>query len=370
MSDARDVAWGPPGFRVFLITAIAFAGCVAASIAARAAADRHAPTRPGLSGPSVAAPESAIRETEPEISPRNPGIVPAAEPVIEPSGPPAESCLDAQVELARRGFSSGSIDGVAGPKTRAALRAFQASRNLPVTGELDAATREHLVLSKPSLAPHVLALDERSGLQPVQPTWLGKSEQSALAYETLLEAVAERFHAHPALIRRLNPTVNWAAVADDVALVVPAVERVVLGLKAARLRIRLAECVLEACDGKGNVVAHFPVSIGRETVSRPLGELRVTVLIPNPVYTFDPAVFPESAEARELGRKLMLPAGPNNPVGVAWIGLDRPGYGIHGTPSPERVGRAESHGCFRLANWDVRTLLDLAWVGLPVSVEP
>ena len=81
-------------------------------------------------------------------------------------------------------------------------------------------------------------------------------------------------------------------------------------------------------------------------------------------------MFPESEEAQQLGRKLILPPGPNNPVGVAWIGLDRPGYGIHGTPKPEQVGRTESHGCLRLANWDAQTLLPLVWVGLTVVVDP
>ncbi len=57
-------------------------------------------------------------------------------------------------------------------------------------------------------------------------------------------------------------------------------------------------------------------------------------------------------------------------MGVAWIGLDRPGYGIHGTPDPEKVGRTESHGCFRLANWDARTLLALVEEGMTVIVEP
>ncbi|WP_425483045.1 L,D-transpeptidase [Lacunisphaera limnophila] len=83
-----------------------------------------------------------------------------------------------------------------------------------------------------------------------------------------------------------------------------------------------------------------------------------------------PEVFPEVPEAQELGRRLIIPPGPNNPVGVAWIGLDRTGYGIHGTPEPEKVGRTESHGCFRVANWDARTLLRLAWTGLPVTVDP
>ena len=139
---------------------------------------------------------------------------------------------------------------------------------------------------------------------------------------------------------------------------------------AARLHLRLAAHELEATDDDGRVIAHFPVSIARDVEKRPVGELRVTVIIPDPNYTFDPEVFPESPEGRQLGRKLILPPGPNNPVGVVWIGLDRTGYGIHGTPDPEKVGRTESHGCFRLANWDARTLLDLAWVGLPLVVEP
>ena len=98
--------------------------------------------------------------------------------------------------------------------------------------------------------------------------------------------------------------------------------------------------------------------------------MHVAVVAPNPNYTFDPELFPESPEARQLNQKLILPPGPNNPVVVAWIGLDKTGYGIHGTPVTEQVGRTESHGCFRLANWDAKYLLKLVWVGMPVLVEP
>jgi lipoprotein-anchoring transpeptidase ErfK/SrfK len=98
--------------------------------------------------------------------------------------------------------------------------------------------------------------------------------------------------------------------------------------------------------------------------------LHVIAVAPDPNYTFDPAVFPESAEARELGRKLILQPGPNNPVGIVWIGLDKSGYGIHGTPRPEEVGRTESHGCFRLANWNARYLLQFVAVGTSVEVRP
>ena len=104
---------------------------------------------------------------------------------------------------------------------------------------------------------------------------------------------------------------------------------------------------------------------------RPLGEeLHIAALAPNPNYTFDPVVFPESAEAQEIGRKLILQPGPNNPVGTMWFSLDKPGYGIHGTPKPEEVGRTESHGCFRLANWNAEYLHKLVNVGTPVFVDP
>ncbi len=102
-----------------------------------------------------------------------------------------------------------------------------------------------------------------------------------------------------------------------------------------------------------------------------MGELHVAVIAPNPNYTFDPELFPESAEAKQSpGVKLILPPGPNNPVGMVWIGLDKPGYGMHGTPGPEAVGRTESHGCFRLANWNAELLLKVVWMGMPVYVEP
>ena len=140
--------------------------------------------------------------------------------------------------------------------------------------------------------------------------------------------------------------------------------------KAALARIHLAERTLQVFGESTNLLAHFPCSIAAFAEKRPVGELHVAAVALNPNYTFDPDNFPESAEARELNRKLVLPPGPNNPVGTVWIGLDKPGYGIHGTPLPEQVGRAESHGCFRLANWNAEFFAHLVWVGMPVFVEP
>ena len=283
---------------------------------------------------------------------------------------PVESLLEAQIVLARHAISCGPIDGVPGAQTAAALAAFQQNQNLPVTSRLDDTTRAALVLTTPPLKQLPLTAADLARLQPLSPTWLGKSQQTALDYETALELVAERTHASPAFIRQLNPSIDWAAVKADTILSVPAVELDAPPAKPAMLHVRLAENVLEARDDTGALIAHFPVSIAKKVEKRPVGELHVAIVIADPDYTFDPATFPESEEAQAIGHKLIIPPGPNNPVGVAWIGLDRPGYGIHGTPLPENVGRTESHGCFRLANWDARTLLSLAYVGLPVIVEP
>lgn len=283
---------------------------------------------------------------------------------------PIESPLELQIELHRRGFSCGSIDGVLGAQTESALRAWQRNAGLAESGRLDSATRTALRLSAPALTTHALTSEELAAVRPVPTTWLGKSEAPSLAHGSALELVAERYRASPGFLKKLNPEIDWEAVIPGVVVAVPAVERADVTGKASRILIRLAAHELEAVTEDGRVLVHFPVSIARSGGKRPVGELKVIVVAPEPNYTFDPEVFPESEEAKQLGRKLILPPGPNNPVGRAWIGLSLPGYGIHGTPDPEKVGRTESHGCFRLANWDAVTLLGLVSIGLPVVVEP
>jgi lipoprotein-anchoring transpeptidase ErfK/SrfK len=278
--------------------------------------------------------------------------------------------FEAQVAMARQGISSGSIDGLIGPQTRSALRAFQRKQKLAVTGELDAATKAQLSLTAMPSFSYLVTSNDLSRLQPVSKTWLGKSQQTALDYETILELLAEKGHAHPSLVKRLNPNIDWSNVNAGTSIELPEVPTPEVTAKAAVISVKLTEKVLEAFDAKTNLLAHFPCSIAQHVEKRPVGELHVAIVAPNPNYTFDPAVFPESSEAQQLKTKLVLPPGPNNPVGVAWIGLDKPGYGIHGTPSPEQVGRTESHGCFRLANWNAEYLLRLVNIGTPVNVQP
>jgi lipoprotein-anchoring transpeptidase ErfK/SrfK len=172
------------------------------------------------------------------------------------------------------------------------------------------------------------------------------------------------------LIERLNPSVDWANVPAGTVLQIPDVSYPTYDDKAAFVVIHLADRYLEAFDQETNLMLHFPCSIAKKVEKRPVGELHVVVVIQNPNYTVDPELFPESDELRAIGHKVILPPGPRNPVGVAWMGLDKPGYGMHGTPNAQLVGRTESHGCFRLANWDAEYLSQLVWVGMPVEVEP
>jgi lipoprotein-anchoring transpeptidase ErfK/SrfK len=287
--------------------------------------------------------------------------------------PPMETVavLTAQIALDCLGISPGSIDGVLGSQTRAAIRAFQLREDLPQTGQLDEKTSTALALTSPPLVSYQIGPNDLSRLCPLANSWYGKSRQERLDYETLIEYVAERSHSHPDLIRRLNSGMEWTVATPGSRIVVPAVERQPPRSRAALLQIRLGERALRAFDSTNRLLAHFPCSIAQRVEKRPVGELRVTVVVPNPDYMFNPDIFPESAEAQELaGRKLHIKPGPNNPVGTAWIGLNLSGYGIHGTPRPEDVGRTESHGCFRLANWNAEYLLQLVTVGTPVRIEP
>jgi len=278
--------------------------------------------------------------------------------------------LEAQVALTQDAICPGSIDGAWGGQTQAAVVAFQQKHGLRVTGQLDNNTRERLELQVPPLTTYTVSPQDFIRLRDLPKGWLERSALDRLDFSSILELVAESYWSNPKLIRKLNPTIDWKKITSGTEIVVPNVFRSEPRTRPARIVIYLADKTLQLFDSNSRLLAHFPCSIARRVEKRPTGGLEVVVTAPNPNYTFDPQTFPDSPEAQSIGRKLILKPGPNNPVGVAWISLNLPGYGIHGSPEPEQIGRTESSGCFRLANWNASYLLPLVYPGMPVQVEP
>ncbi|MBE2213725.1 MAG: murein L,D-transpeptidase [Opitutaceae bacterium] len=316
------------------------------------------PTPPGTPVPEAPAPvpPPAVGPVESDFRPRLPRDV-----------------FEAQVALMRDAICPGSIDGAWGGQTRAAVAAFQEKHGLRVTGQLDNATRDALQLQRQPLRHYVVTEEDIARLRPFPKGWLQKSELDSMGYATVLEAIAERTCTNPKQITRLNPQVAWASIKAGTVLVVPDIgRRATPSTRPEYILISLGEKTLRLYDATNNLLAHFPCSIARRVEKRPVGELSVLTVAPNPNYTFNPETFPDSPDAQKVGRKLILQPGPNNPVGIAWIALSAGdgSYGIHGSPEPEQIGRTESSGCFRLANWNAEYLVPLVRAGMLVRVEP
>lgn len=286
--------------------------------------------------------------------------------------------LALQVALDRANFSPGVIDGRAGKQTRQAVRRLQEARGLALTGVADEAVRRALPTDAP-VTSYVLTEADLAGpyVERIPDDMMEKRTLDALGYTSPAEMLAERFHTTPSLLARLNPGMPWTAgtqiqVPNVTPFIPPSTTetRKVNPPEAARVaevRVSRSQGTLVVRGTDGAILMHAPVTSGTEHDPLPIGTWKVTAVYLRPVFHYNPELFwdadPSHAKAR-------LAAGPNNPVGVAWIDLDKEHYGLHGTPEPERVGVTQSHGCVRLTNWDVVRLASLVQTGTPVIFEP
>jgi lipoprotein-anchoring transpeptidase ErfK/SrfK len=193
---------------------------------------------------------------------------------------------------------------------------------------------------------------------PVPEDLMEQAKLPTLAYASILEALGERFHASPTLLQALNP---GAAFAAGEVIEVPQVERSPL-TGAAKVVVDQSDRAVYVHDAAGKVLARYPATMGSEKDPLPVGTWKINGVTKNPVFNYNPDLFwdadPEHSKAK-------IPAGPNNPVGTAWVDLSKEHYGIHGTPEPSTVGKTQSHGCVRLTNWDVLQLADAVAPGMP-----
>lgn len=270
--------------------------------------------------------------------------------------------LQWQLALERQGFSPGLIDGKPGQKTAIATAEFQRSHQLPATGRLDSATIDALGLPTPTTTYTITDQDVTFVTGPAPRSWVAKSKLDYLGYATLGEELAEKFHTSRDCLARLNPRLRLDRVRPGEQLVVPNIQPPVPG-HVERLEVDLGHKIIRGYGGDGRLVAMFYCSIAAHAEKRPSGEAHIVAVAVNPTYRFDPKMWPE---VKNVSQKLLIAPGPRNPVGLCWIGLSLPGYGMHGTPNPELIGKTGSHGCFRLTNWDAVRLGKMVHAGVKV----
>jgi len=242
----------------------------------------------------------------------------------------------------------GHVDGYWGKNTRKAMQAFQKARGLTVTGTLNsetwqALTKNNQLMKQPVLVNYQLSdADTNIKTTNIPVSTEAKAQLEGLYYESMTEALAEKFHISEKYLKELNPKASFVA-GETITVYNPGnpntkpVSRVVADKDTETLYVY---------DESDTLIASYPTTVGSIATPSPTGTHTVEVKVHEPNYTYT-----------DDENSFILPPGPNNPVGSVWIGLSKPSYGIHGSPDPDRISRQASAGCIRLTNWDALALL-------------
>jgi len=328
---------------------------VAGTAALLAGCDRDASPPPSPPDPLLQA-VSAI-ETAPEAA--------APAPAVQSKPAPSSSVVRAEVLLARAHASPGVIDGLPGSNLERAVAAFEAMNGLPTDGQLSPLvwTRLASVSRAPVAGVYVeTAADVAGPFYPdVGEDMVAASKLASPGYSGPLEALAARFHMSQSLLIALNPGRDFKTAGQRIVVALPEVPALA---PVASVQVDKAHASAVAFDAQGRMIASFPATVGSTDKPSPTGVRKVVGVSLNPTYTYDPAKL--TWGPKRHGRFTIKP-GPNNPVGLVWIALNAPGYGVHGSPNPDKIGKTASHGCVRLTNWDALLLAHAVKPGVTVS---
>ena len=289
---------------------------------------------------------------------------------------PIDDILRLQIFLDTQLFGPGKLDGRPGEFTTKALKRYQRAHGLPET-ELEAHTLD--LVSVPEIFTSYTIREEDLkfiGDLPHQPS--AQSKKKYLPYDSLLEFLTERFHSAPEFLQFINRPLKFSALKPGDVVKVPTVEPFlieqlteipklpeVLEYQTRVIKIDTREKLLGLWEGE-KLLASLPITPGSGYLATPPGNWRIVGISQLPTFRWDKSMLEYGVRS---GDYYELPIGPNNPVGVMWIGLNRPGIGIHGTNSPQTIGRSSSHGCMRTANWDVVRLVKHITQGMTVTIE-
>ena len=255
----------------------------------------------------------------------------------------------------------GAVDGYWGKNTIKAMQAFQKANGLTVTDTLNnetwqALTKNDKLTTQPVLVRYQLSeADVNIKTTTIPAGAEAKAKLDGMYYESVTESLAEKFHMSEKYLKALNPNARFSA-GETITVYNPGNPNT---KPVSRVVADKATETLYAYDAKDNLIASYPTTVGSTATPSPTGTHTVEVKVHEPNYTY----------TGNDGSKAIIPPGPNNPVGLVWIGLSKPSYGIHGSPDPARISRQASAGCIRLTNWDALALLGVIQNGATVEFK-